>query len=90
MHRREWGGRRSSVVRRDRKSPCFEQAARTGFLPISEDVSLGRTLEPTLKQERLRMRNLEFQLDWVFDGNESQAQVFDRVARDRVAKVRGQ
>lgn len=36
------------------------------------------------------MRNLEFQLDWVFDGNESQAQVFDRVARDRVAKVRGQ
>lgn len=35
----------------------------------------------------LRLRNLEFALDWVFEPHASQAEVFEVAAQDRVAAV---
>ena len=39
------------------------------------------------EQRHIQVRNLEFSLDWVFDENAPQEDVFDRVAKERVARV---
>ena len=39
------------------------------------------------EQRHVQVRNLEFSLDWVFDEHAPQQDVFDRVAKERVARV---
>ncbi len=50
-----------------------------------DGVTVRRNGEGDLKQ--LLIRNLEFTLDWVFDGHASQEDVYTIVARERVTRV---
>ena len=39
------------------------------------------------QQRTVQVRNLEFSLDWVWDADGSQEEVYDIVGRDRIARV---
>ena len=49
----------------------------------AEGISVLGQNEP----QQVLVRNLEFSLDWVFDRDASQEEVFDVVAKERVARV---
>lgn len=52
-----------------------------------ERLSVLRSGEAGMETKGVLVRNLEFQLDWVFDEAASQEAVYDIVGRDRVARI---
>jgi hypothetical protein len=50
-------------------------------------IVIKRTMKPVFKQDGIQIRNLEFQLNWVFNEQAKQKEIYEIVGKERVSQV---